>query len=357
MHRLFSISAVVAVSALLVLPTFAQTNTPTPAPIAPLSIDSGESLIEYTQSVEGELTVEAPSRTYTFSGSAGDTVVIKLVSVNAGFDAFLRLNDTNDIEVATNDDSGGTLNSQIGPFTLAESGTHTIVASSLSGSATGTFILGLDRIESQAIAYGDEITLEFSERDREFYLTFDGSYGDLVDIFVDADRANPVDTSLSLLDSNSSTVTSDEDSGSGSSPEIVGFSLYGEGTFTILLTSPESDSVGEVVLSLIKREADSLDETSQTLRFSSTITQVPLVFSGVAGEEVRLTLTVQDNLVSSSLSVAVRQGDSSVSDVNVYNTKSVSFDFVIPVDGDLSVLVSEYSYSNVEVEVTLERQG
>lgn len=80
----------------------------------------------------------------TFDGTSGDRVTITMES--GAFDAYLVLEDPNGSIVTQNNDisgAGGT-DSQI-RLTLSESGAYTIWAGSLSGDATGSFTLSLER--------------------------------------------------------------------------------------------------------------------------------------------------------------------------------------------------------------------
>lgn len=67
---------------------------------------------------------------YTFSGQAGQTVVISLTS--SDFDTLVRLLDPSNQEIAVNDDYGRSLNSQI-VLTLPRTGTYKVMARAFSG--------------------------------------------------------------------------------------------------------------------------------------------------------------------------------------------------------------------------------
>lgn len=67
---------------------------------------------------------------YTFTGQAGQTVVISMTSTE--FDTVVRLLDPNNQEIASNDDYGRSFNSTI-VMTLPSSGTYQVMARSFSG--------------------------------------------------------------------------------------------------------------------------------------------------------------------------------------------------------------------------------
>ncbi|MBK8022720.1 MAG: PPC domain-containing protein [Chloroflexi bacterium] len=306
--------------------------------------------IEYTQTIEGELTNDELTQDLVFTGSGGDTIIVSLSSDD--FDSYLRLLDSSGAEIASNDDSGGTLNSQIGPFVLPSTGSFTIRASSLNGTDAGAFTLKLDRIEAQAMEFGQTVEVEFTEADREFFFTFTGTYGDIVTIEADSNRS--VDTNLTLNDPYNSQLMTDEDGGSGFDPEISGTSLFTDGVYTVVLRAVDSGN-GTVELTLDRVSPISLDEGEQVASFTSSRSQIPMSFTGAAGERVRLSLTSVSGDVSSSLNIDVRQDGVSVAYGNANTVSSMTVEFVVPEDGEVSVLISEYSYTNFELNVSLER--
>lgn len=195
--------------------------------------------IEYTQTVDAELTDEELVAYYTFSGQEGDTVIIRLNS--SDFDSYLRLSDAGG-ELMSNDDGGGNLNSLIGPYVLPATGTYTIAASSLSESATGSYTLSLERVELNIINFGDEVEGELGKNAPAIYFSFEGTSGDVVSIEVDSDA----DTNLTLNDPYNYQVAFDEDGGSGANPEISEVSLNSTGIYTIVVQSPFGDTGAQV---------------------------------------------------------------------------------------------------------------
>jgi hypothetical protein len=78
---------------------------------------------------------------WTFSGKAGDTITIDMRST--AFDTFMVLLDPSDVPVAENDDvSAGSTDSHIA-FTLASTGTWTIVANGVASVSTGDYTLSI----------------------------------------------------------------------------------------------------------------------------------------------------------------------------------------------------------------------
>jgi hypothetical protein len=111
-------------------------------------IVSAQESIQPGDSVEGQLSSTSSSNAYTFSGTAGQGVVITLIS--SEFDAFLVLQDSTGNTVAEDDDSAGRLNARI-TATLAADDEYTVLATSLRAyrsngqfTASGAYTLSLE---------------------------------------------------------------------------------------------------------------------------------------------------------------------------------------------------------------------
>lgn len=123
--------------------------------------------ISYGEVVTGEITAEIPSVSYTFNGNAGELVIIRMSSTSgSGLDSFLRLLDPSGVDFYTDDDSGGGTNALLGPVTLPETGTYTIVASgccdSTAASTTGTFELAVNLAQTPTLAVNQPVSFEMN---------------------------------------------------------------------------------------------------------------------------------------------------------------------------------------------------
>lgn len=78
---------------------------------------------------------------YRIEVAAGTTLTITLTS--DAFDAYLRLLDADDVELASDDDSAGSFNSQL-TYTFAEGGVYTLVAGSFSDLSSGAYTLTVE---------------------------------------------------------------------------------------------------------------------------------------------------------------------------------------------------------------------
>lgn len=147
----FKLFIIIGVLLSSVMTPFAQTDT----------------LISYDEVVTGELDSDVYEQLYTFEGQAGDTVVIQMVATSGDprLDSFLILRDAQGEELASDDDTAGNLNSLIGPYTLEESGTYTVVATRFqreTGTSNGAYELSVSLGDFEAVSVGDvkEVTID-----------------------------------------------------------------------------------------------------------------------------------------------------------------------------------------------------
>ncbi len=316
-----------------------------------LSVETVETRrIEYTQEITAELTTAELAADYQFTGEAGDSVVIRLNSPI--FDTYLTLLDDSGFDLMSNDDSGGTLNSQIGPYELPYTGAYTIQVNSFSRSATGEYTLSVDKVALEPIAYGDVVELEITERGGTFFYSFEGNMGEVVNIY--AEGTGVVDTDLALTDPYNYTLISDQNSGRRNDPEIVDYVLTSTGTHTIVLDVVSG--TGSVKLSLERGILPSLDEGAQEVVFTSDGSNPTrsLTFTGVAGTVVTLNLAVDTQGANGSPNINVMQQGSTLASGSGSYVGGLSLQFTIQSDGEVLVSFTDYSYTDLTYTVTLE---
>lgn len=227
---------------------------PTPTPLPELTGATG--IIDVGDTIAGELTTDAQTGSYTFTGAAGDVVTIALDS--ADFDPKVILIGPNGTTLAEDDDSGPDLNALIREFTLPSDGEYTIVVDGFRGAAGDRQLLGAFSLSlggsaptaqatpapdqptpaatqapvatSGAIAPGQPITGEFTEDSQGAAFTFDGRAGDTVTIDLRSDELDPL---VRLVGPDGQIVAEDDDSGGGVQARITEFSLPADGTYTI----------------------------------------------------------------------------------------------------------------------------
>lgn len=310
--------------------------------------------VEYTQSVEGELTDEALTQTYRFTGQAGDVVTIGMES--GDFDSYLELaaSSSPNSSLTTDDDSGEGYNALIGPFTLPETDVYLITARSLSSTSTGEYTLTLNKTEVSELVVGETLEVELEEN-TPLYFSFEATNGQEVTITVDS--GDTIDTMLALRGPTGNyNLITDDDSGGRLDPEIQRYLITEEGIYTVLLSPFSSVDKGTLTISLAEAEAASLDEGPQALRLSEKRNRERVVFEGYAGEKVRLTFAIEgDSPISPYIDLT--QGDTTLGNYSFPNVEEVAFVITIPDDGEVSVIVTDYSYVTNIINVTLERLG
>ena len=106
--------------------------------ITGLAIGTSQS-IEFGDTKSGEINHAGERDPWTFDGAEGQIIVISHQAVSESqLDPLLSLQAPSGIIAASNDDSGGTYDSQI-YLTLLESGTYTILAQGYGGTSTGEY--------------------------------------------------------------------------------------------------------------------------------------------------------------------------------------------------------------------------
>jgi hypothetical protein len=308
--------------------------------------------IEYTQTVNGELSDQQTTAGYRFSGAAGDVITVTLRS--SDFDSYLSLNQADSASsyaLITDDDSAGGSDARIGPFTLPETGEYIITVSSYDSTVTGRYTLSLERATLESIDFDQPVTAEITEQNSTLYYSFEGKTGDVIDI--EANSGGSVDTSLSLTGPDNYQITNDDDSGKDFDPEISHLVLTADGTYTIGLSAYSEGDTGTVTLTLTRAPLRSLDEGAQEVRLNEKVTQDVLTFTGEAGTNYQLWVEVRDG--SASPNVTVTQDGTTVTTGSASTASGLMVAFTVPDDGPVTVQISDYSYDKVVLDVRLER--
>jgi hypothetical protein len=307
--------------------------------------------IEYGQAFTGELTDEETEITFWFAAKAGDVVNISLVSED--FDAYLTLSASSpNMQLVSNDDSGGQRNARIGPFPLTETGDYVITATSFSRSEVGEFTLTLDRADITTLAFDNPQTVTITDLDAAF-LAFDGQANQVIDLRVDS--GDTVDTTLTLIGPDSYQVAYDDDSGGRVDPALYQVVLPADGTY--YLTVQPYIGTGENSVSVLLSESmlQALDTGPQIITFDDKTTSRLLTFAGQAGEHVQLSLTMA---AANALSpdITIRQGGVQIASVSTFTiSDTMSFGFVVPEAGRVVIEIRSYEYTGVAMTVRLER--
>jgi hypothetical protein len=317
-----------------------------------LSLSTAQlSQIEYTQTVEDSFTEGSFSALYNFRGQQGDVITISMIS--GEFDSYLTLSQSGQTSfpLITDDDSGGNLNSLIGPYTLPSTGNYIITASSLGGTSVGNYTLRLNRVELETLEIGDTVDAEIGENTSALYYSFAGTSGQVIGIEVDSDGT--LDTTLVVRGPDGYQAGFDDDSGGNYDPEINRLALTQTGNYVIVVQPYTAGDTGELTVELTESQLRSLDEGPQQVRLNDKQTEEYFSFTGHAGERLRFTLTISGGTASPN--IVVNQNGAQIGSANGTTVSSLIFEVDVPADGDGLVQIYDYSYSSAVFDIEMER--
>jgi hypothetical protein len=106
-----------------------------------------ERVLTYGAAVEGEISAASPLVTYSFNGTRGDLVTVRVIGLSPGFDPRARLLAPDDQPVAANDNDPfdpGSTDSRLS-FRLTQSGEYSLLVSGTAGT-TGNYLLRIDAL-------------------------------------------------------------------------------------------------------------------------------------------------------------------------------------------------------------------
>jgi len=356
-------------------------STRTLAPV--LAVNDSVVEITYGSSLDGSLVVtDGPSRlmigsyadNYSFTGSAGDLVLIDLTSNE--FDTYLYLYDPDGNLVAENDDYDGTSRSLIS-YKLPSGGTYTIEVTSYSESETGNYRIVLSTTPDRSVT---EITLGLTLPDslsdgdgpsRIFPTAFADDYtfiataGNLVVIDL---TSSEFDTYLWLYDS-SGNLLEENDDYDDTSRSLIIYEIPLDGTYTIEVTSYSEGETGQYQISLLEGTDIFPDRSvtaityGDTLEGSLTVTDGvsrletgnfadDYTFSGSAGDVVRIDLTSSD--FDTYIFLYDAEDNLLSFDDDFYSVSHSSIIHTLPMDGIYTVEVTSYDiHETGEYQLTL----
>jgi hypothetical protein len=298
-------------------------------------------------SVQGTLSNNTAQ--YSFTAKAGETVVISLNS--DAFDPLLELYASNGNQVGRDDDSGGFPNARL-VFTAPADGTYTITVTSFSGAATGAYTLSLETQTATAITYGTPVETKMAGT-TPLYFTFNGTEGDVVDIY--AVSVADEDTRLTVRGPDGNEIIGDDDSGAGTNPYIRRLILPDTGAYQLEL-APFSDQAlsGDITVTIEQTELLALDANPQTVSLGGDSPDAEVFrFDGTAGTIYRLVVEA-DAANTSGVNVSISRGtDFPTTSLNAYGTSRVTLDFAPESTGEVVVEVSSSTFSDTPTSVTV----
>ncbi|HRF94988.1 MAG TPA: hypothetical protein PLZ51_07335, partial [Aggregatilineales bacterium] len=303
--------------------------------------------IEYATPAEGQLSAEGDTTaTFAFEGEAGDVITLDLSTLSYSLYAQL-IGPNGTINQVT---AGG--NALLGPIILSDSGLYVVIISSYDLYEPSDYSFVVNTIEPLPIAYDEPATNTFSADESVYVYTFEGAIGDGLDVTVNSEGA--VDTRVTLTSPSGTVIASDDDSGAGFDPELLGIILTEEGTYSLLVQPYVKGDSGDFTVSVSANNSMALDESALTIRLSDKTFRVVGIFEGTAGETVMLSIRVIAGAENQPY-VTVTQGEEVLAVQSIGTVKRLILELEIPADGPVQVSVEDVNYGNSVIEFSIER--
>lgn len=181
---------------------------------------------------DDDLTLDNYQRYYFFEARQNDLVTVRMSRIDGSVDSFLALADSNLQELVSDDDGGGGQNAKIDSFLIPADGTYYIIATRFdraAGTTAGSYRLELQSLGNafdgvpegmQRISYGTTITGRIDEITPDVTFAFRGVEGDIVTVSLNRGDGD-LDPVVSLLNSEGTVLTEDDDSGGGKNSRIA----------------------------------------------------------------------------------------------------------------------------------------
>ncbi|MBN2471641.1 MAG: PPC domain-containing protein [Anaerolineae bacterium] len=186
---------------------------------------------------------------YSFTGEAGQAVTINMEAAAGGsLDSFLELYGPSGGMLASNDDGGSGVNSQIANYVLPESGEYTILAAGFNRASTGSYAINLiigtpiptptpsptPEPGGGPISTGEIRSGAINSAGQVDDWQFSASAGDFVTIRMETTGiAARLDPFIELVGPDGGTLYTDDDSGTGLDAQLQNVMLPAGGEYTI----------------------------------------------------------------------------------------------------------------------------
>ncbi len=211
---------------------------------------------------QGEITNDSSLQFYSFDGKRDDVVTIRMNRLGGGLDAFLALLNPAQIEIATDDDSGGGKNALINQYVLPADGTYTILATRFDraqGTSVGKYQIQVDisgnvfqdvPANIQRIEVGSSVIGTITSAEPQVLYAFLGRQSDVLTIAMNQIDGG-LDPRVAILNSNRDPITSDDNSGGDQNALIKSFVVPATGVYYLLAThSSAANTTGHFTLTL-----------------------------------------------------------------------------------------------------------
>jgi hypothetical protein len=342
------------------------------ATATPTVIISEGGAISLGDTINGALTDENNTASYTFEGNIGQ--IVRLTLESEDFDPYLSLMHPSGVEIASDDDSAGDLNARIADFELPTNGMYIITVSSASGHGQGEFTLSTTSAAIQptveptpvisapgTISMGETIASTLTDGPNAH--TFEGQAGQVVTIELDS---VDFDAYLQLKDADESELASDDDGAGNLNALIENFTLPTDGTYTIVVSSFDNTATGDYSLSLTDEGGETPPITPTAVPSGSDIAigdtvsgnlsgndlTASYTFEGEAGQIVTITATAED--FDAYLRLLDPDGDELTTDDDSAGSLNARISFYqLPSNGTYTIVVESFDSAGGSYNLSL----
>ncbi|MCA9895702.1 MAG: PPC domain-containing protein, partial [Anaerolineae bacterium] len=257
--------------------------------------------------------------------------------------------------LTTDDDSGGNLNSAIGPFILPYDGTFTVISSSYDyynygEIVEGDFSLTISTTFLNTIASGVPTSITFGDDQGAAFYSLEAEEGDRLMISVEGNGV--IDTRLQLRDPSGYIVAEDDDSGDGFDPEISRYIVQTAGTYILSVQPFYSNDSGTVTVMVEQSPARFIDDAPASVTLNNKLYSEMLRVSASDGETILLSLEqVRGDL--GDVYITVTQDDTTLASFYAaYLPDSMPLAVLSQSDSPMNILI-ESSFGSGELTVSI----
>lgn len=306
--------------------------------------------IQFDEDITVSFTNGMISSLYRFAGEAGTTISVSMSSVE--IDSRLTLTNSA-YELTYDDDGGGGLNALIGGFTLPETDTYFITASTFSQVQTGSYTLKLKRTELLPVAANSKTQAQM--KDDALFFVYQGHVGEKVSARVISDGS--IDTLLSIKNPHGQIVGWDDDSGNALDPEIRDIFLDQDGEYVLLVQALSGNASSDLTLDLeVEKPTVITCGTAQTLAFNQKLSQAVFVYDARAGQLLQVTISAAPNILQNINVNIVQDGNYLVSVSGDSQLPALTAEIEFTTAGRVQIQISDYYFRPNSIEMKMQCQ-
>lgn len=291
-----------------------------------------------------------------FDGAAGQYILITVASDD--FDPAAALIDSDDLELAFNDDSRGQKDAIIGPVKLRYSGEYDLAISAKplmmpQGAESGDFTVTIEPIAPTPIAFDADVSFVLSAESPAIYYSLPVQTGDSLTVSLDSSGA--LDTLLQVVSPTGEEHAFDDDSGSGFDAELSNLVFDRAATYVLVISTFDGAS-GSGTIHIARNPVHSLDDGDAAITLNDKAIRDMVIFEAAEDELLVLNLAVVYGHVEDLYVTATIDG----MEVMSYSTMGVPDElplaFVTPMSGRVVVTLEKFGYDDgIALDVSLER--